>query len=154
MKMKFNQDDILESSLKSLKNGIPLEEVLRNLPPEDFEVADLDRLVQAFRALSHPRLSASRAKYQLNKVLSLWDDQKIKYFASKEKKVKFQFAPIFAVLAIILISVLVLNVINHSMAAPEDITGIAMTSPTGGEWTQLQSGEGLAQGSWVRTYAD
>lgn len=129
------------------------------------ESTELNRLVEATRVLDHPRLSTSRAKHQLHKVLSLWDDQKEKrltkwddqvnkYPSQKEPKVKFQFAPIFAVLAIILISVLVLNVIDRSEATSVGLTGLVMVSDAGEEWTQLETGAKLVQGNWVRTFAD
>lgn len=133
-----------------------------NLTGIDEEQNEFQSLVEAMRSISHPQLSPARAKIQLSKILSYWDDDKTSVLNKWDDQIsKFlsslwvkRLAPVFVILVVFLLGTLILSSTNPSMAKAGESTGIVMVSSGDQDWILLKTGERVGEGSWIRTYAD
>lgn len=139
------------------KNEIP-----GRLTGADEEPIEFQHMIEAMRSVSHPQLSQAKAKDQLNKILSYWDDDKTSLLSKWDDQIsKFlstlwvkRLAPVFVILVVFLLGTLFLNGIKPSTANVGELTGIVMVSSSDQDWTLLKTGERIGEGTEIRTYSD
>lgn len=151
-------DEILQISLKALEDGADLQDVLRELPPDYRDIAALDRLAEASKALNHPRMSLTRAKYRLKTVVRTSRQQMGTFTGLQVKAI-----PLAFVLGLVTILITALLFFYRSGFSP--VTRTAELCDTRGvieissladpeKWSFAVDGDQVRAGMRIRTYID
>jgi hypothetical protein len=151
-------DELLQKNLAAIENGIPLERVLAELPPEAQELAPMLRLAAASRLLPYPemhpdsvraqRVRVAEAAVQPRKMWPSWLPR------SKSVSAMGVWAGLLA-LVILVISLIAAGPVSAKSARLVDPQGMVevASSANSGDWHFIQSGEDISQGQRVRTYS-
>ena len=154
-------DELLQKNLAAIENGIPLERVLAELPPEAQELAPMLRLAAATRSqpnlMMHPDLvRAQRVRVAEAAVHPpiMWPSLPSWLTRSKAVFVMGAGLGLLALvgLAISLIAAGPVSAKSARLADPQGMVEVA-SSANSGDWHFIQSGEDISQGQRVRTYA-
>lgn len=151
-------DEILQISLKALEDGADLQDVLRELPPDYRDIAALDRLVEASKALNHPRMSFSRAKYRLKTIIRT-SRQQLGIFTG------LQVRAIPLALSLGLVTILITALLFFYRTGFSPVTRTAELHDTRGvieistladpeKWSFAADGDQVRAGMRIRTYID
>lgn len=152
------RDEILELSLKALEDGADLEDVLRDLPSGYRDIDSLDRLAEASRALSHPRMSITRAQYRLKSIIQITS----RYLGS-HIWIQHKAIPVALSLGLVTIVVMVLLLFNRSGSFLTSTTAVLQNSSGVIEisdvqdpqkWSFAADGDRVREGTRIRTYID
>jgi ferric-dicitrate binding protein FerR (iron transport regulator) len=169
-------DDRLQEFLEELEQGIPLETVLKNLPPDRQELAPLIRLAAQARVLKYPEMSQEKARLLQQRVddagaRSLQPARPAEHkphstFRRQLLPAKLawsQHPKAFSGLAIGLVVVLAVLGLWIYSAGPVSARAATLTNVTGmvevtnlqdaSNWHFIDSGEKIQQGQSIRTYA-
>lgn len=151
-------DEILQISLRALEKGADLQDVLRELPPDYRDIAALDRLAEASKALGHPRMSITRAKYRLKTILRT-SRQQAGTLSSKQVMA----IPLAFSLGLVTILITALLFFNQTGFFPttrtaylRDTRGVIEISSVAdpAKWSFASDGDQVRAGMRIRTFID
>lgn len=165
-------DDLLNQRLNDLENGVPLENVLNNLPVEAQDLAPLIRLAAAVRSIPHPEPLADRVSAQRQQVMAaaIRNTQPIQQRMPQTPPARRSVAPkwkwlgagvaLSAAGAMVVLLALVifgaslwLSARNRNTARVEAITGQVQvaTDKSAANWKNIAVGYRVQQGDHLRT---
>ncbi len=158
-------DEILQKKLSDLERGVPLEEILADLPPEASSLVPLLKLASESRLLAHPQMSPNTVRLQQAQLVAATIRTKLARWAAGLPKLPIWLTEtravyalgsvtILAVFVILGLSLFALGAGPAHTAHLVDPSGIVEVSSPSGDWHFLQEGESLDQGQSVHTYAD
>src|SRR5450756_1864271 len=154
-------DELLQKNLAAIENGIPLERVVAELPPEAQELAPMLRLAAASRRLPYPEMHPDSVRAQRVRVAEaavhpriMWPSLPSWLTRSKAVFVMGAGLGLLALvgLAISLIAAGPVSAKSARLADPQGMVEVA-SSANSGDWHFIQSGEDISQGQRVRTYS-
>jgi hypothetical protein len=159
-------DELLQESLKKFEAGVPVEEVISNLPDASDEVVHLIRMASVVRTVDHPKPSPEDYAAAQQKVMQRPNEIGAPIHKNLPNKnlVDYLRVPGF----IGLVTVLILCLASTAgagiyLAGPSnarsvtllDASGLveAASSPTAGDWKPVDSGSTVRGGQSIRTNA-
>ena len=163
-------DEILQEQLEALERGVPLENVLAELPPEAAELIPLLKLAVAAHKIPHPGLSMETSRSQRARVMAAAQARRaparpLSTWASISARLtgRTGFPALAAGLAFIFLFAISAAGIGFYMAGPAsahsvqtiEVNGLVevSSSPDANDWHFISSGDQLSQGQRIRSYA-
>lgn len=160
----LNVDELLQERLAALENGVPLEKVLAELPPEANELAPLIKLAATAHGIPQPHLDSAVAQAQQIKVTAaartaiskpgplVWMTYNKNFIALGAGLAIF----IFVAAAALGTALFLAGPASAKSAQLAGVNGLVevASSANSGDWHFVTTSERLHQGEAIHTYAD
>lgn len=159
-----NLDETLQNQLAALENGVPLEQVLENLPADARELIPLIQLAVATQKLPHPQLRAEIVREQKARVVAAVRTrntlpQPLRWLSNQMSR----FSPVRVVAGLAALAIVTIGV-GFYTAGPASAHYVSLTNVSGmvevtssqlsDDWHFVSGNEKLQKGERIRTYAD